>query len=197
MPHLPPFACRLALWEACSQPSQRIQKQRILFEASCEGSGAINCGSNWMIMTHWCGTVSLLEEVERNGTSRDFRVGLTLYQTTPHLSHDGARAVSLYRPARLPILLAHTPLSSSFSSSDIGTPTSRIHLVDMCTSSSSQAPAPASSLAPNSRARQGVLKLPSTKRSARRKPAIACLFCYEQQIVCGAPPVGSADPTCK
>jgi hypothetical protein len=91
----------------------------------------------------------------------------------------------------------HTPLSSSFSSSDIGTPTSSIHLVDSTgAGSSSQAPAPASSLAPNPKAGQGVLKLPSTKRSARRKPAIACLFCRERKIACGAPPVGSADPTC-
>ncbi|KAI9447137.1 hypothetical protein BJY52DRAFT_1127628, partial [Lactarius psammicola] len=29
-----------------------------------------------------------------------------------------------------------------------------------------------------------------------RKPAIACLFCRERKIACGAPPVGSADPTC-
>ncbi|KAH9053577.1 hypothetical protein EDB87DRAFT_208246 [Lactarius vividus] len=86
-----------------------------------------------------------------------------------------------------------TPLSSSFSSSDIGTPTSSIHL-DTNTASSSQVPPPAS--APNPKAGQGVLKLPSTKRSARRKPAIACLFCRERKIACGAPPVGSTDPTC-
>ncbi|KAH9169380.1 hypothetical protein EDB89DRAFT_1481701 [Lactarius sanguifluus] len=86
-----------------------------------------------------------------------------------------------------------TPLSSSFSSSDIGTPTSSIHL-DTNAASSSQVPPPAS--APNPKAGQGVLKLPSTKRSARRKPAIACLFCRERKIACGAPPVGSADPTC-
>jgi len=91
----------------------------------------------------------------------------------------------------------HTPVSSSFSSSDIGTPTSSIHLVDSGATSSSQAQAPAPvSLAPNPKAGQGVLKLPSTKRSARRKPAIACLFCRERKIACGAPPVGSADPTC-
>ncbi|KAH9023339.1 hypothetical protein EDB85DRAFT_327538 [Lactarius pseudohatsudake] len=81
-----------------------------------------------------------------------------------------------------------TPLSSSFSS-DIGTPTSSTN-----GASSSQVPPPAS--APNPKAGQGVLKLPSTKRSARRKPAIACLFCRERKIACGAPPVGSADPTC-
>ncbi|KAF8263099.1 hypothetical protein EI94DRAFT_1741860 [Lactarius quietus] len=87
----------------------------------------------------------------------------------------------------------HTPVSSSFSSSDIGTPTSS--LVESGGTCSSQAPA-AASLAPNPKAGQGVLKLPSTKRSARRKPAIACLFCRERKIACGAPPVGSADPTC-
>ncbi|KAH8990847.1 hypothetical protein EDB92DRAFT_729603 [Lactarius akahatsu] len=86
-----------------------------------------------------------------------------------------------------------TPLSSSFSSSDIGTPTSSIHL-DTNAASSSQVAPPVS--APNPKAGQGVLKLPSTKRSARRKPAIACLFCRERKIACGAPPVGSADPTC-
>ncbi|KAH9171242.1 hypothetical protein EDB89DRAFT_1907107 [Lactarius sanguifluus] len=108
-----------------------------------------------------------------------------------------------------------TPLSSSFLSSDIGTPTSSIHL-DTNAASSSQVPPPA--LAPNPKAGQGVLKLPSTKRSARRapspkagqgvlklpltkrsarrKPAIACLFCRERKIACGAPPMGSADPTC-
>jgi hypothetical protein len=50
---------------------------------------------------------------------------------------------------------------------------------------------------PNPKAGQGVMKLPTTKRSARRKPAIACLFCRERKIACGAPPVGSADTTCK
>ena len=44
---------------------------------------------------------------------------------------------------------------------------------------------------------RGLLKVPSTKRSARRKPAIACLFCRERKIACGAPPIGSADTTCK
>lgn len=56
---------------------------------------------------------------------------------------------------------------------------------------------PGGTLIPNQKAGQGVLKLPSTKRSARRKPAIACLFCRERKIACGAPPVGSADTTCK
>ncbi|KAN0141550.1 hypothetical protein V8E53_000012 [Lactarius tabidus] len=96
-----------------------------------------------------------------------------------------------------PSTLMHTPLSSAFSSSDIGTPASSIRLVDSTgVGSSSQAPAPAPSLAPNLKAGQGVLKLPSTKRSARRKPAIACLFCRERKIACGAPQGGSADPTC-
>ena len=49
---------------------------------------------------------------------------------------------------------------------------------------------------PNPKAGQGELKLPTTKR-ARRKPAIACLFCRERKIACQAPPVGSADTTCK
>ncbi|KAI0298404.1 hypothetical protein B0F90DRAFT_1734227 [Multifurca ochricompacta] len=86
-----------------------------------------------------------------------------------------------------------TPLSSSFSSSDVGTPTSTIHLQDAVTCTSSQTP---STVVPNPKAGQGVLKLPSTKRSARRKPAIACLFCRERKIACGAPPAGSADTTC-
>ena len=111
-------------------------------------------------------------------------------QRPPSLAIPGSLAYSPSAPM-------HTPLSSSFSSSDIGTPTSSIHLVDTGTISSSQAPAPVSSLAPNPKAGQSVLKLPSTKRSARHKPAIACLFCRERKIACGAPPVGSADPTCK
>jgi len=85
-----------------------------------------------------------------------------------------------------------TPLSSSFSSSDTGTPTSSVNLMDTGATSSHQA----ATLVPNPKAGQGVLKLPSTKRSARRKPAIACLFCRERKIACGAPPVGSADTTC-
>jgi len=95
-----------------------------------------------------------------------------------------------YSPsARIP-----TPLSSSFSSSDAGTPTSAMHLLDSASSPSS---VPQSTMVPNpTKAGQGVLKLPSTKRSARRKPAIACLFCRERKIACGAPPVGSADTTC-
>ncbi|KAH9163172.1 hypothetical protein EDB89DRAFT_2079108 [Lactarius sanguifluus] len=64
-----------------------------------------------------------------------------------------------------------TPLSSSFSSSDIGTPTSSIHL-DTNAASSSQVPAPASALEPMT----GVLKLPSTKRSARHKAQMAVLI---------------------
>ena len=40
-------------------------------------------------------------------------------------------------------------------------------------------------------------RLPTTKRRARRKPTIACLFCRERKIACSAPPVGSADMTCK
>ncbi|KAH9048617.1 hypothetical protein EDB83DRAFT_2317365 [Lactarius deliciosus] len=127
-------------------------------------------------------------------------------------------------PPSLAILgqLAYSPgarnltlLSSSFLSSDIGTPTSSIHL-DTNAASSSQVPPPAlapnpkagqdmlklpstkrsARRAPSPKARQGVLKLPLTKRSARRKPAIACLFCRERKIACGAPPMGSADPTC-
>jgi hypothetical protein len=47
------------------------------------------------------------------------------------------------------------------------------------------------------RSGMGALKLPSTRRSARRIPAMACLFCRERKIACGAPPVGSADTTCK
>ncbi|KAH9036355.1 hypothetical protein EDB85DRAFT_2143188 [Lactarius pseudohatsudake] len=85
-----------------------------------------------------------------------------------------------------------TPLSSSFSSSDIGTPTSSIHL-DMNAASPSQVPAPASALNPMT----GVLKLPSRKRSARHKARMACLFCCERKIACKAPPEGSADGTCK
>ncbi|KAH9956349.1 hypothetical protein BC827DRAFT_1270998 [Russula dissimulans] len=86
-----------------------------------------------------------------------------------------------------------TPLSSSFSSSDTGTPTSSVNRLENPATSSSL---PAPTLVPNPKAGQGVLKLPSTKRSARRKPAIACLFCRERKIACGAPPVGSADTTC-
>ena len=108
-------------------------------------------------------------------------------QRPPSLAIPGSLA---YSPSAL-----HTPLSSSFSTSDIGTPTSSIHLVDNTgAGSSSQAPAPAL-WAPNPKAGQGVLKLPSTKR--RHKHAIACLFCRERKIACKAPPVGSADPTCK
>ena len=88
----------------------------------------------------------------------------------------------------------NTPQSSSFSSSDTGTPTSSVNLMDNPPTSSSL---PATTMVPNPKAGQGVLKLPSTKRSARRKPAIACLFCRERKIACGAPPVGSADTTCK
>ncbi|KAH9008926.1 hypothetical protein EDB83DRAFT_2531427 [Lactarius deliciosus] len=86
-----------------------------------------------------------------------------------------------------------TPLSSLFSSSDIGTPTLNTQL-DTNAASSSQVPPPAS--APNLMARQGVLMLPSTKRSARHKSPMACLFCRVRKIACGVPPVGSADPTC-
>ncbi|KAH9041866.1 hypothetical protein EDB83DRAFT_2318158 [Lactarius deliciosus] len=86
------------------------------------------------------------------------------------------------------------PLSSSFSSSNIRTPTSTTYF-DTNVASLSQVPAPPSVL--NPKARQGVLKLPSTKRSAWRKPAFACLFCRERKIACGAPPMGSADPTCE
>ncbi|KAH8984079.1 hypothetical protein EDB86DRAFT_2833644 [Lactarius hatsudake] len=84
-----------------------------------------------------------------------------------------------------------TPLSSSFSSSDIGTPTSSIHL-DTNAASSSQVPAPASALEPMT----GVLKLPSTKWSARHKAQMACLFCHERKIACKAPSVGSACNQC-
>ncbi|KAI0245020.1 hypothetical protein BJV78DRAFT_793797 [Lactifluus subvellereus] len=52
-------------------------------------------------------------------------------------------------------------------------------------------------MVPSPKAGQGVFKLPSTKRHARRKPAPACLFCRRRKIACGAPPVGSADTTCK
>ncbi|KAI9447236.1 hypothetical protein F5148DRAFT_1344699 [Russula earlei] len=86
-----------------------------------------------------------------------------------------------------------TPLSSSFSPSDTGTPTSSVNLLENGSSASSLSPP---TLVPNPKAGQGVLKLPSTKRSARRKPAIACLFCRERKIACGPPPVGSADTTC-
>ena len=110
-------------------------------------------------------------------------------QRPPSFAIPGSLAYSSSAPM-------HAPLSSSFSSSDVGTPTPSIHLVDAGTGSLSQAPAPAS-LAPNPKAGQGVLKLPSTKRSARRKPVLACLFCRERKIACGAPPVGSADLTCK
>ncbi|KAH9019471.1 hypothetical protein EDB84DRAFT_1679105 [Lactarius hengduanensis] len=89
---------------------------------------------------------------------------------------------SRYRGNLLIHLARVTPrlLSSSFSSSDIGAPTSSIHL-DTNAASSSQVPPPAS--APNPKAGQGVLKLPSIKRSA-------CLFCHEWKIACGAPPHG-------
>ena len=87
-----------------------------------------------------------------------------------------------------------TLLSSSFLS-DIGTPTSSI-LVDMSMTSSSQAP-PLALLVPNLKAGKGVLKLLLTKQRAWHKPAITCLFCHEWKIACGAPPVGSADTTCK
>ena len=110
-------------------------------------------------------------------------------QRPPSLAIPGSLAYSPSAPM-------HTLLSSSFSSSDVGTPTPSITLVDAGTGSLLQAPAPAL-LAPNPKAGQGVLKLPSTKRCARRKPVLACLFCRERKIACGAPPVGSADPTCK
>ncbi|KAH9024531.1 hypothetical protein EDB84DRAFT_1506581 [Lactarius hengduanensis] len=97
----------------------------------------------------------------------------------------------------IPGQLAYSPgarnptASSSFSSSDIGTPTSSIHL-DMNAASPSQVPAPASALNPMT----GVLKLPSRNRSARHKARMACLFCRERKIACKAPPEGSADRTC-
>jgi hypothetical protein len=40
-------------------------------------------------------------------------------------------------------------------------------------------------------------RLPTTKSTAWRKPAIACLFCLQRKIACSAPPVGSTDMTCK
>jgi hypothetical protein len=49
----------------------------------------------------------------------------------------------------------------------------------------------------NPKAEQGLLKLPSTVRGARRKTRIACFFCRERKIACRSPPLGSADPTCK
>jgi len=104
----------------------------------------------------------------------------------PSLSIPGSLSYS-------PGVRINTPQSSSFSSSDTGTPTSSVNLMDNPPTSSSL---PAPTLVPNPKAGQGVLKLPSTKRSARRKPAIACLFCRERKIACGAPPVGSADTTC-
>jgi hypothetical protein len=76
----------------------------------------------------------------------------------------------------------------------MGTLTSSVNLLD-ATATTSSLPAP--TLVPNPKAGQGVLKLPSTKRGARRRPAIACLFYRERKIACGAPPVGSADTTCK
>ncbi|KAH9063644.1 hypothetical protein EDB87DRAFT_1602891 [Lactarius vividus] len=103
-------------------------------------------------------------------------------------------------PFVMPGQLAYSPgvrepmsLSSLFSSSDIGTPTLNIQL-DTNVASLSQVPPPVS--APNRMARQGVLMLPSTKRSARHKSPMACLFCRGRKIACGAAPVGSADPTC-
>ncbi|KAH9060424.1 hypothetical protein EDB83DRAFT_914941 [Lactarius deliciosus] len=85
-----------------------------------------------------------------------------------------------------------TPHSSSLSSSDIGTPTSNVHL-DTNAASSSQVPPPVP--APDPMAGQGVLKLPS--RTRRRVPVVmACLFCRGRKIACRAPPAGSADPTC-
>ena len=87
-----------------------------------------------------------------------------------------------------------TPLSSSFSSSDIGTPISSVNLMDNAASSSSLS---TPTLVPNPKVGQSVLKLPTTKQSTQRKPAIACLFCREHKIACGAPPVGRADTTCK
>ncbi|KAF8477677.1 hypothetical protein DFH94DRAFT_846064 [Russula ochroleuca] len=86
-------------------------------------------------------------------------------------------------------------LSSSFSSSDAdaGMPTSSVNLMDN-TATSSSLPTP--TLVLNRKAGQGVLKLPKTERSTRRKSAIACLFCRERKVACGAPPAGSADSTC-
>ncbi|KAH9019465.1 hypothetical protein EDB84DRAFT_1511352, partial [Lactarius hengduanensis] len=103
---------------------------------------------------------------------------------------------SLAIPGQLiysPGALNPTPLSLSFSLSDIGTPTSSIH-IDTNAASSSQVLPLAS--APNPKAGQGVLMLPSTKRSRRRKIGTACLFCHERKIACGVPPEESADPTC-
>jgi hypothetical protein len=78
---------------------------------------------------------------------------------------------------------------------DTGTPTSTVTLMDNTTAT------PASMLStptmvPNPKG-QGVLKSLSMKQSARRNLAIACLPCRERKIACGAPPVGSADTTCK
>lgn len=38
---------------------------------------------------------------------------------------------------------------------------------------------------------------PSTKRSVQPQPVTACYFCRERKIVCGGPPAGSVDATCK
>ncbi|KAH8984087.1 hypothetical protein EDB86DRAFT_3084789 [Lactarius hatsudake] len=107
--------------------------------------------------------------------------------------HPSPSLTILGQPAYSPGARNPTPHSSSFSSSDIGMPTSNVHL-DTHGASSLQVPPPV--LAPNPKAGQGVLKLPSRKR--RRDPVVmACLFCRERKIACGALPAGSADPTCE
>src|SRR6267142_1144812 len=51
-------------------------------------------------------------------------------------------------------------------------------------------------LVPNQKARQGVLKLLSTKQSAWHKVMIICLFYYKCKIICEAPAIESNDRTC-
>ena len=52
-------------------------------------------------------------------------------------------------------------------------------------------------MVPIPKVRQGVLAIPLTNRSVRRKSDMACFFCRERKIVCRAPPVGGTNTACK
>ena len=57
--------------------------------------------------------------------------------------------------------------------------------------------APQSVKVPKYKVGQGILKMPSSKQSVLRKPAMACLFCHEHKIACGTRAAGNANTTCK